>query len=223
MMEPTILPSPIHTLSQYDRFLTGSFYIHLKLSFLRISVGALLAFFLGTFLGIFAVLCNAKKFAESLHAMGQTLPAVIVAVLLLIMLGTGNMVPILLIVLMVTPFIAVQTMAVITRPDPLMEMVVCSHGGGKKELVLDIYFPKLVPAMRGTAILATTMGVKVCILGEFIGSENGLGFLINVARLYLNMDEVLFYVVVILLQMFIFQLGVELFFRFFFKRYLYPA
>lgn len=222
-MEPSILPSPLYTLSQYDRFLAGSFFLHLKSSFLRISTGAFLAFFLGTFLAVLAVLCNAKKFAESLHAMGQTLPAVIVAVLLLIMMGTGDMVPILLIVLMVTPFVAVQTMAVITKPDPLMEMVVRSHGGGKRQLVLDIYLPKLVPTMRGTAILATTMGVKVCILGEFIGSENGLGFLINVARLYLNMDEVLFYVVVILIQMFIFQLAVELFFRFFFKRYFYPA
>ncbi len=220
--EPWALPSPIETLGKFDKLFTDDFIEHWKFSFFRVMAGAIISFLLGTLLAILAATFKIKKFTESLHTMGQTLPAIIVAIILILLVGTGNAVPILLIVIMTTPFIAVQTMAGLTRPSPLMELVIKSHRGSKKELVRDLYIPQLVPTMRATAILATTMAVKVCILGEFIGSENGIGFLLNVARLFLNMDEVLFYIAVILIQMFFFQIIIDLLFRCFLQKYFYP-
>ena len=217
-----VLPSPLETFGRVDQFFSSDFFIHLKISGFRITLGALISFLAGSLLGVVAVLFHIKKVTESLYVMGQTVPAIIVAVILLILFGTGNSVPVILIVLMVTPFVAQQTMSVLEKPDPIILMVVKSHGGGRRELIWDVYLPKLVPTMRATATLAITMGVKVCILGEFIGSDNGIGFLINVARLYLNMDEVLFYVTVILFQMFIFQLMIDFFFRCFLEKYFYP-
>lgn len=220
--EPWALPSPIETLNKFDKLFTSDFVDHWKLSFFRVIAGATLSFLLGTLLAILAAIFKIKKFTESLHTMGQTLPAIIVAIILLLLVGTGNTVPIFLIVIMATPFIAVQTMAGLTRSRPLMELVIKSHGGTRRELIRDLYIPQLVPTMRATTIIATTMAVKVCILGEFIGSENGIGFLLNIARLFLNMDEVLFYVAVILIQMFIFQIAIDIIFRCFLQKYFYP-
>lgn len=220
--EPYVLPSPFQTFTQAAQFFTVDFLVHWKWSIFRILSGSSMAFFLGVTLAIMTVTLKVNKFAESMYTMGQTVPAVIVAVIFLVMFGTGNSVPILLIVVMVTPFVALQVMGELSRPTPILKMVIKSNGGKTKELIRDLYIPQLIPSLRASAIISTTMGVKVCILGEFVGSENGLGFLINVARMFLNMEEVLFYVTIILLQMFCFQVIIDTVFRLFFKKYFYP-
>ncbi len=221
--ESYILPSPLRVAAIAPKLLEDEFLRNWQLSLLRVFTGAFVSFILGTLLAVIAAVLKVHRFAESLHTMGQTIPAVVVAILLVIMVGTGSMVPVLLIVIMVTPFVALQTMAGLQSHDPLLTMVIKSTGGSHKELVRDLYIPKLIPIMRSTAIVSATMAVKVCILGEFIGAENGIGFLFNVARIYLNMDEVLLYVVVIVLQMFCFQLVIDGWFRLFLQKYFYAG
>lgn len=221
--EPYVLPSPLQIVDMMPQLTGTPFLSHWRLSLFRVFTGALLAFFLGTSFAIAGAALKINRFAESLHTMGQTIPAVIVAIMLVLMVGTGSLVPILLIVIMVTPFVALQTMAGLRCPEPLLKMVIRSSGGSNRELLRDLYIPKLIPIMRSTAILSATMAVKVCILGEFIGSENGIGFLLNVARIYMSMDEVLLYVVVIVLQMFFFQLIIDGLFRLFLQKYFYPG
>lgn len=221
--EPYILPSPWQIMVKMTALVTDDFSRHWRLSLLRVFIGASAAFVLGTMLAIIAALFKLTRFAESLHTMGQTLPAIVVAIMLVLIAGSGNMVPILLIVLMVTPFVALQTMAGLQKPDPTLKMVIQNGGGAVKELVFDLYVPTLIPIMRSTALLSATMAVKVCILGEFIGSDNGIGFLLNVARMYLNMEEVLLYVIVIVLHMFVFQLFIDGLFRMFLQKYFYPG
>jgi len=64
------------------------------------------------------------------------------------------------------------------------------------------------------------LGLKVVVLGEFIGSQDGLGYLLNVAKIYFQMDKVFFYLIILLLFMVIFELVVNLFFILFFQKYL---
>ncbi|MGL1931944.1 MAG: ABC transporter permease subunit [Desulfotalea sp.] len=220
-LDEFILPSPYLVLKELPTLYTDEFLNHLKLSLFRVSVGAALAFLIGTLLAVIGHSLKVRNFAESVLAMGQILPAVVVSIIILLMIGVGSAVPIILIIMMVSPFVAVQTMAALSKKDELMENVITIHGGGKFRKIFDLYLPKLVTTMRGTSILSTTMAVKVCILGEFVGCENGVGFLINVARIYLNMNEVLFYVLVILTMVFTFQILLGVVFKLFLKKYFY--
>jgi ABC-type nitrate/sulfonate/bicarbonate transport system permease component len=65
------------------------------------------------------------------------------------------------------------------------------------------------------------LGLKVVVLGEFIGSQDGLGYLLNVARIYFQMDKVFFYLIVLLLFMVLYEFFINLIFVIFFQKYLY--
>jgi len=90
----------------------------------------------------------------------------------------------------------------------------------KKDIIKDLYLPSLIPATRSNITLGMGLGLKVVVLGEFIGSQDGLGYLLNVAKIYFQMDKVFFYLIILLLFMVIFELVVNLFFILFFQKYL---
>lgn len=216
-----LLPSPLETFLQWESLFTPQFEEHLQLSLMRISVGAILSFILGIGIAILSRSVGAHSMIESCMALFQVLPGLIIAVVFLLLFGVGSLVPIFLIVFMVTPLIAVNTSALLEQRNMLLEGVVVFYGGGWWEKVRDIYVPQLVPCMRANALLATTMAVKVCLLGEFIGAANGLGYLINTSRMFYDMEAVFFYIVIVLLLIFGFQLLLRAFFHFFLAKYFY--
>ena len=221
--DPFVLPSPLETLGQAHQLCTPEFFEHLLFTLGRVMTGFILSFALGTLVGIIAHVLKITVWVEALMMMLQVLPGLIVGDIFLLMVGVGSVAPVLLVVTMTLPLIAMNTAAALAKADPLMEGVIRSFNGTRMDVIKDLYIPLLVPAMRANAGMGTTMAMKVALLGEFIASENGLGFLINVARIYFNMQEVLFYVVVILLFVLVIQLVISAVFMGFFKKYFYPG
>ncbi len=221
--EPYVLPSPLEIVGNLDRHATPDLVDHLRITFLRVMAGFLLSFAAGTLVGILGHVLNVTPWVEGAMMMVQVLPGIILGVILLLMVGMGSLAPVLLIIILTTPLIAMNTAAGLARRDPLLENVVRCLGGKSRHLVRDLYLPMLVPAMRANAGTGMTMAVKVAILGEFVAADNGLGHLINVARIYFDMEAVLFYVVVILVLVLGFQLVLGTVFFVFFKKYFYPG
>jgi ABC-type nitrate/sulfonate/bicarbonate transport system permease component len=62
----------------------------------------------------------------------------------------------------------------------------------------------------------------VVVLGEFIGAQNGLGYLLNRARITFDMQEVFFYLLVLLSFTLVFQAAQSAFFSLFLQKYFYP-
>lgn len=216
-----IFPSPFETLMRWDSLFTPQFKEHLGMSLARVSVGASLSFTLGIGVAIIARVVGAHSIVEACMALFQVLPGLIIAVVFLLLFGVGSLVPICLIVFMVTPLIAMNTSAALDQKKTEMERLVNFYGGGWWEKACVVYVPQLVPCMRANALLATTMAVKICLLGEFIGAENGLGYLINISRMYFDMEAVFFYIAIILLLIFGFQLALRVFFHLFLQKYFY--
>ena len=76
--------------------------------------------------------------------------------------------------------------------------------------------------MQSNLTMGVSLALKVVVLGEFIGSQNGIGYLLNVAKIYFNMPAVFFYLTVILLIMLLFQIAEQLLFALVFGKYFYP-
>lgn len=216
-----IFPSPFETLARWESLFTPEFKNHLELSLIRICVGAVFSFVLGITCALAARIIGIHLLIESCMTMFQVLPGLIIAVIFLLLFGVGSLVPICLIVFMVTPLIVVNTCAVLEKREQTIETVVIFYGGGWWAKVRDIYLPNLVPCMRANCLLAGTMAIKVCLLGEFIGAENGLGYLLNISRMYFDMEAVFFYIAIILLLIFSFQLTLRIFFHLFLRKYFY--
>lgn len=221
--EPYVLPSPLEIADNFDRLYTPDLLNHLRITLLRVMAGFMLSFAAGTSLGILGHVLKITPWMEGAMMMVQVVPGVILGVILLLLVGQGSKVPVMLIVVLTTPLIAMNTGTALSRRNPSMEGVIRSFGGTGRHFVRDLYLPMLVPAMRSNAGIGMAMAVKVVVLGEFIATDNGLGHLINVARIYFNMAEVLFYVVIILVLILGFQLMIDAVFFFFLKKYFYPG
>jgi NitT/TauT family transport system permease protein len=221
--DPYVLPSPVETLAHLDRLCTPALAGHIGQTLARVLAGFAVSFAAGTIIGILAHVLTLTAWVENLMMMIQVLPGIIIGVIFLLMTGVGSLAPILLIITLTTPFISVNTASALAKTDPLMEGVIRSFGGTRWDAVRDLYLPHLVPAMRASAAMGTTMAMKVAILGEFIASENGLGYQINVSRIYFNMEEVFFYLAVILVVVLGFQLIIHAVFFLFLKKYFYPG
>ena len=72
-----------------------------------------------------------------------------------------------------------------------LEQYLLSAGGSRRHLVRHLYLPALIPTFQSNLSLGFGLSLKVVILGEFIGAQEGLGYLLNVAAIHFDMKAVL--------------------------------
>jgi len=91
-----------------------------------------------------------------------------------------------------------------------MEEYLISIGAQKKDFTKYLYLPALIPTLLSNLSIGMGLSLKVVLMGEFIGSQDGLGYLLNAARMTFNMKEVFFYLVVLLLFTLLFQASLSI-------------
>jgi len=102
-----------------------------------------------------------------------------------------------------------------------MEEVVSSFNGNSFDRLKYIYLPGLIPTLISNMTLGFSLALKVVILGEFIGSQEGIGYLLNVSRIYFNMNELFFYLTVLIIIMLGFQIMVDFMKELLLKKFFY--
>lgn len=188
----------------------------------RILAGFTISFGLGTGIGVLSYSLKITTTVETLLVLFQVIPGLILGVVFLLIFGVGSSAPVCLIITLSTPLIAINTANTLLKKNSFLEGVIRSFNGGFRDIVLDLYLPALIPTMKTNITMGLVMALKIVLLGEFIASENGIGYLINVSKIYFNMEAVFFYLLVILLLIVGFQIVVNSLFIIFFEKYLYP-
>lgn len=219
---PYIIPSPVETLSGITGALPANLTGHLMITLYRILVGFLIAFILGTAGGILASLARADKPVNSLMVALQVIPGTILGVIFLLMFGIGSATPILLVAFLTLPTLAINTINGLSKRSATAEGYLRSIHATKWQIVRYNYLPALVPVLQSNLSLGISMAVKVVVLGEFIGSQDGLGYLLNHARLIFNMQEVFFYLLLLMAFSLAFQAVQSLIFSVSLKKFVYP-
>ncbi|MBN1980085.1 MAG: ABC transporter permease subunit [Chitinivibrionales bacterium] len=217
-----VIPSPLKVASESATLVGGDFLSHLNLTVYRTIAGFLIALFGGMFVGIVSSLLNIRESATMVLVLFQVIPGAILGVIFLLIFGVGSGVPIALVAALTMPVISVNTANALLKKEDRLELYIRSVGGGTREIVTDLFFPALIPVFKTNLTVGMSLALKVVVLGEFIGSQDGIGYLINVARIYFSMNEVFFDLTVILLMMIIFEMIISGFFAFMLAKYLYP-
>jgi ABC-type nitrate/sulfonate/bicarbonate transport system permease component len=137
------------------------------------------------------------------------------------MCGIGNATPILLITLLVLPTLAVNTLNGLQKRNEKLEEYLISIRSRKSAIFSNVYLPILVPVLQSNLSLGMGLAAKVVVLGEFIGAQDGLGYLLNNARIFINMKEVFFYLLILLVFSLLFQAVQSILFSLFFSKYTY--
>jgi len=218
-----IIPSPVEVIEGAIKNPPQDFAHHAFITLFRVAVGFVLSLVVGTFLGSAAYI---KKWGGQLNALMlslQVLPGTVLGVIFLLVFGLGSAAPILLITFMVLPTLAVNTYNGLFSANKQLEEYLMTLGSKKSNLFKLVYLPVLVPVLQSNLTLGFSLGVKVVVLGEFIGSQDGLGYLLNTARIFLNMQEVFLYVAVLMAFTLAFQAAASLLFSTFFRNYFFAS
>ena len=214
-----VLPSPLAVLRNLPVHVDGAFPRHLAVTLGRVGVGFGAAFVLGTALGIGGYILRATQQLNTLMVAQQVVPGTILGVIFLLIFGVGGATAVALVALLTLPLIAINTANALAKVDRQWVEVLTVMGGGTMDRVRYLYLPTLVPTIQSNVALGFGLALKVAILGEFLGAQDGLGYLLNVARVYFRMDEVFFYLFIVLLTTLVFQIAQTLFFTVGLKRY----
>lgn len=217
-----LIPSPIKVLSGVVIDMEKDFLYHLAITLFRVGTGFACAFLLGTAIGIFSAFVKKAHYINSFLVLFQVIPGTILGIIFLLILGIGSRVPIAMVVFLILPIVSINTANTLLKRNSLLEDYLYSIGGKRIHLMKIIYLPTLVPTFQSNLTIGFGLSLKVVILGEFIGSQDGIGYLLNLSKIYFKMDRVFFYLLVVLLVMGCFQVIQNLLFATFGRKYFFP-
>ena len=216
-----VLPSPVAVAGNLGSYVDGAFLGHLAVTLYRVSAGFAVAFVLGTAAGLAAFVMRKTQHLNTLMMALQVVPGTILGIVFLLVFGVGDYTPIALVAFLTLPIIAVNTVNALGGRSEQLEGYLLASGGSRAHLVRYLYLPTLVPAAQSNLTIGFGMALKIAILGEFIGAQSGIGYLLNVARVYFKMEEVFFYLLTVLLVTVCFQAAQSGFFAVFLEKYFF--
>lgn len=179
-----MLPTPLQVGDRFVHAVTDG-------SLLRHSMITLVEVLLGLALGVFTAILLGYLLAKSIHLerilspyiiASQSIPTIAIAPLLVLWFGPGLLSKILICALIVFFPVLVNTIVGMrTVPEDLRDLMRSLQANRWQTLRL-LEVPAALPVFLGGLRIGATLSVIGAVVGEFVGSDRGLGFLINVGR-----------------------------------------
>lgn len=112
----------------------------------------------------------------------QAVPIVAVAPLLVFWFGTGLAVKIAAAALIVFFPMLINTVVGLRHIDPAYRQLMRALSATPTQTLFNLEIPAALPVLLGGLRVGVTLSVIGAVVGEFLGSDRGLGTLVNVAR-----------------------------------------
>jgi NitT/TauT family transport system permease protein len=183
-MPAFILPSPAQVGARFARALTdGTLLRHTAATLVEVLAGLGSGVVFATLLGY---LLSRSSFLENVLqpflVASQAVPTVAIAPLLVIWFGPGIFSKVLICALIVFFPVLVNTVVGLRNvPDNLRDLMRSLRANRWQTLRL-LEFPAALPVLLGGLRIGATLSVIGAVVGELVGANRGLGFLINVGR-----------------------------------------
>ena len=144
-----------------------------------LAIGAILSTLLGYLLAKSVVI---ERFLSPFIVASQSIPTIAIAPLLVIWFGPGMFSKILICALTVFFPILVNTIVGIRSVSDDLRDLMRSLQATRWQTVRFLDIPAALPVFLGGLRIGATLSVIGAVVGEFVGSDRGLGFLVNSAR-----------------------------------------
>lgn len=183
-----LLPSPLDILVAFWRW-KADLVIHILTTLYETVVGFLLAVAIGIPL---AVLMTYSRVVQSILypilAAVQSVPRTAIAPLLLVWIGAGEL-PKIVIVFLISFFpIVINTLTGMRHVEEELLDLTASLCATKGQTVWQIRFPNAIPYAFSAFKMSITLSVVGAVIGEFVGADRGLGYMILIAASQLKTD-----------------------------------
>jgi len=179
-----ILPSPADVWSRFMSALNdGSLLVNAGVTLLEVLVGLLAGSLFATVTGY---LVAKSRLLENLLSpylvASQAVPLVAIAPLLVIWFGPGLFSKVLICALIVFFPVLVNTVVGIRAVPASLHDLMKSLRATNGQIALKLEIPAALPVFLGGLRVGATLSVIGAVVGELVGSDAGLGFLVNVGR-----------------------------------------
>lgn len=179
-----ILPSPLRV---WERFLAsladGSLLRHTAYTLYEVLVGLSLGVAAATALGyLLAKSLSVERILSPYIIASQAVPIVAIAPLLVRWFGSGSFSKILICALIVFFPVLVNTVVGLRSVPAELRDLMKSLRATRSQTFRYLEAPAAMPIFLGGLRIGATLAVIGAIVGEFVGSDRGLGFIINQSR-----------------------------------------
>lgn len=118
----------------------------------------------------------------------QSVPRTAIAPLLLVWLGAGEL-PKIIIVFLISFFpIVINTLTGMRQVEPELLDLTASLCATKGQTIWQVRFPNALPYAFSAFKMSITLSVIGAVIGEFVGADQGLGYMILIAASQLKTD-----------------------------------
>jgi NitT/TauT family transport system permease protein len=159
------------------------FWTHLEATLLAASAGLLGGLVLGIVLGFSAALSPAlADLLEPVMILLNAIPRVILAPLFVIWLGIGLASKVALALILVAVLVFFAVYSGIREVDQRLVERVRTLGGGRSVLIREVYVPSVTAQVMSNLKIAVGFAFTGAVVGEFVASSRGLGYLLQFAQ-----------------------------------------
>jgi NitT/TauT family transport system permease protein len=179
-----ILPSPGKVAATFGRsVMDGTLWHHTLATLSEVFWGLALGLVVATVLGYFLAKNQVieRLLAPYIVAL-QSVPVVAIAPLLVIWFGSGQLSKVLVCALIVFFPVLINTIVGVRSVDEDLRDLMRSLQASKWQTFYMLDVPAALPVFFGGLKIGVTLAVIGAVVGEFVGADRGLGFLINQAR-----------------------------------------
>lgn len=179
-----ILPSPLQVLERFGRALAdGSLARHTAATLLEVLAGLTSGVLLASLLGYaLAKSSFLENLLQPFLVASQAIPTVAIAPLLVIWFGPGVFSKILICTLIVFFPVLVNTVVGLRAVPANLRDLMRSLRASRWQTLRLLELPAALPVLLGGLRIGATLSVIGAVVGELVGADRGLGFLINVGR-----------------------------------------
>jgi NitT/TauT family transport system permease protein len=194
-----ILPGPARVWSRFVAVAAdGSLAAHARQTLSEVLLGLALGLSIAVLLGYgLAKSPLLERVLSPYIVASQAIPIVALAPLLVIWFGFGELSKILVCALTVFFPMLVSTIVGIRSVEPDLRALMRSLQAGRWQTFSMLEVPGALPVLFAGLKVAVTLAVIGAVVGEFVGADRGLGYLVNLARGLL--DTPLLFVALLLL------------------------
>lgn len=193
LIDPSILPSPAGIVAGWQQLWTEQDLAQqVATSLTRALVGGAVGIVFGLVLGTIAGLSKlGEELFDALLQMLRTIPFLALVPLFIVWFGIGEA-PKLILIALATMFpMYLNTYAGVRNVDRKVIEAMRSFGLSGPRLITEVVLPLALPQIFTGLRFALGVSVLVLITAEQINSSAGLGYLLNSAQLYQQVDVIL--------------------------------
>jgi len=179
-----ILPGPVSVMVELKiAALNGHLWLHISTTLMEMFGGLLLGLSVATVLGyLLAKSPILERLLGPYIIASQSVPAVAIAPLLIIWFGTGRLSKVLVCALVLFFPVLVNTIVGIRSVDEGLRTLMRSLHATRWQTFSMLEIPAALPVLLGGLKIGVTLSVIGAVVGEFVGADRGLGYLVNLSK-----------------------------------------